>query len=209
MQIEHPKRETVRNLGYLKEEEVRKLLRIGYKSDRDRMIVKLQVVLGLRQIEIERLNLENLKRHGQHWVLEIHGKGRKELVEMNVTEKIAKELQDQHEPGAKPMFTTYGPSSTGGRMTTSIIRKTTTYYLDKAGFNLKEITPHRLRATAAVMLLVDRLREGVDRRQARWECQEMLRHEDQNVTRIYIKEADKILRRGQQTGEMRNQEKYG
>lgn len=162
---------------YLTLEESRRLLMAvdGKNQSRDYCILCLFLNCGLRISEMVGLNLTDIRQ--DH--LLIHGKGSKErIVYMNAASINAlnawlddrKKIHTNHE---NAVFL----SSRRKRISVDAIQLMVRKTLLKAGLDASSISPHKLRHTAATLML----HNGVDVRT----LQEVLGHENLNTTQIY------------------------
>lgn len=187
---------------YLKAPQIQTLLGIGYKYERDRIMLNLMCVLGIRLIEVCRLDHSDIKNYSGHWILSIHGKGRTRLdmFDMNLSDELANDIKslistNKTQGENAPIFQSYATNGTGGRITTGLLWSICRKSIKKSGFDVQLVTPHCLRKSAGVLLLVTLLEKGTDKQLAKLHCKEMMRHKDIKTTEIYLKEAEKIERR--------------
>ncbi|MCR4934993.1 MAG: tyrosine recombinase XerC [Oscillospiraceae bacterium] len=162
---------------YLSLEESRRLLRAveGRQRTRDYCILCIFLNCGLRISEIVGLNLGDLR--ADH--LRVAGKGGKERV-VFLNDAVAEALNDYlalrtnlkaTEPGA--LFLTASGSRVSRAAVHAMVKKT----LLRAGLDAEHYSAHKLRHTAATLML----QNGVDVRT----LQELLGHEHLNTTQIY------------------------
>ena len=152
-------------------------------SKRDYAILALMVTAGLRCIEVERANIEDLRTAGDSAVLYIQGKGHEEKTEYvkivpQVETAIREYLKARGENyGKAPLFASASNNSRGGRMTTRSISRIVKSHMIEAGYNSDRLTAHSLRHTCATLNL---LNGGTPQ-----ETQQLLRHTSLNTTMIY------------------------
>ncbi len=162
---------------YLSLEESRRLLNAveGRQRTRDYCILCIFLNCGLRISEIVGLNLSDLR--ADH--LRVAGKGGKERV-VYLNDAVAAALNDYlalrstlkaTEPGA--LFLTASGSRVSRAAVHAMVKKT----LLRAGLDAEHYSAHKLRHTAATLML----QNGVDVRT----LQELLGHEHLNTTQIY------------------------
>ena len=156
----------------------------GLNSERDYCILCLFLNCGLRISEIVEMNLNDLRT--DHLI--IHGKGGKErVVFLNDTcvEAINDYLVKRRAAavtGERAFFLSSRKQRIGRGAIHSMIKKT----LLRAGLDAESFSAHKLRHTAATLML----QNGVDLRT----LQELLGHEHLNTTEIYTHIEDTQLR---------------
>ena len=172
---------------YLTLEESRRLLSAvdGKNKERDYCILCLFLNCGLRISEMVGLNLTDIRSDS----LLIHGKGSKERV-VYLNDASAQALngwlairKDIATTDKNAVFL----SSRRKRMSVDAIQVMVRKTLLKAGLDASHISPHKLRHTAATLML----QNGVDVRT----LQEVLGHENLNTTQIYTHIANAELKR--------------
>ena len=152
-------------------------------SKRDYAILALMVTAGLRCIEVERANIEDLRTAGDSAVLYIQGKGHEEKTEyVKVVPQVEKAIREYlktrgESNGKAPLFASASNNSRGGRMTTRSISRIVKSHMIEAGYNSDRLTAHSLRHTCATLNL---LNGGTPQ-----ETQQLLRHTSLNTTMIY------------------------
>ena len=152
-------------------------------SKRDYAILTLMVTTGLRCIEVERANIEDIRTAGDSAVLYIQGKGHEEKTEYvkivpQVERAIWEYLKARGENyGKAPLFASASNNSRGGRMTTRSISRIVKDHMKAAGYDSSRLTAHSLRHTCATLNL---LNGGTPQ-----ETQQLLRHTSLNTTMIY------------------------
>lgn len=170
---------------YLSLEESKKLLAsVGGKNpERDYCIICLFLNCGLRISELVGLNLADIKE--DH--LNVHGKGNKErVVYLNTAtiEAINNWLVARNEMGPrdeKALFLSQRRTRISVDSVQTVVRNT----LKRAGLDTALYSPHKLRHTAATLML----QNGVDVRT----LQDVLGHENLNTTQIYTHVANSQL----------------
>lgn len=186
------------------EESVRLLKYFKDKSKRDYAMVNLMLRMGLRTIEVARLNVG--------WIRTVHGRRRMQVwrkgmdrASTKVTlglpdpawlpiEEYLKEREDISDD--QPLFTTegYGSHSNGSafkahsneRMSTRLIQMIVKKGLRAIGLDSHEYSAHSLRHTCAVMMLV----KGASMN----DIQRQLGHASPNTTMIYLKSLERRQR---------------
>lgn len=156
---------------------------------RDYALLTLMLTTGLRTIELERANIEDIRTAAGASVLFIQGKGRDEKSEYvklapNVERAIRAylSLRGVNDPKA-PLFATSGNRNQNGRLSTRSIRRLVKEHLRECGLDSDRLTAHSLRHTAGTLALLN----GSSIR----EVQQLLRHSNINTTMIYAHELDR------------------
>ena len=172
---------------YLTLDESRRLLSAvdGKNAQRDYCILCLFLNCGLRISEMVGLNLTDIRQDS----LLIHGKGSKERV-VYLNPASAKALNDWLQvrkdiPTADKNAVFLSNRRT--RMSVDAVQVMVHKTLLKAGLDASHISPHKLRHTAATLML----QNGVDVRT----LQEVLGHENLNTTQIYTHIANAELKK--------------
>ncbi|MDR3310368.1 MAG: tyrosine recombinase XerC [Oscillospiraceae bacterium] len=169
---------------FLSLEQSQELLRgvSGANTVRDRCILTLFLNCGLRISEVTGLNLNDIGAES----LRVNGKGGKErTVYLNDACAASINAYLQVRAGLTPpkaderaLFLTGGNhTGTRNRMTTGAVHALVKKHLIAAGISPTDYSAHKLRHTAATLML----RSGVDVRT----LQELLGHEHLNTTQIY------------------------
>jgi len=183
--------------GHLKEgltvEEVKSLIRSIDKSSligkRDFAFIYLMLKCGLREIEVIRANIEDLRPKGSEKVLYVQGKAWSSkndfvIVLPKVYKVIDTYLRHRKTASTKEaLFASCGNRSRG-RLSTRAIRERVNCYLTKAGIKRKTITAHSLRHTCATLAL--------EAGAPIFEVKNMLRHSKIETTMIYAHEVNRI-----------------
>ena len=152
-------------------------------SKRDYAILALMVTAGLRCIEVERANIEDLGTAGDSAVLYIQGKGHEEKNEyVKIVPQVETAIRDYLKTrgeyyGKAPLFASASNNSKGARMTTRSISRIVKDHMKAAGYDSDRLTAHSLRHTCATLNL---LNGGTPQ-----ETQQLLRHTSLNTTMIY------------------------
>lgn len=157
---------------------------------RDYAIFALMVTGGLRDIEVHRANIEDLRTLGDSTVLFLQGKGRQERAEYvkvptEVERAIRASLADRTDTQPdKPLFISMSNNSKGQRMTTRSISGIIKGSLKRAGYDSHTLTAHSLRHTAVTLSLL-----GGNSLQ---EVQQFARHSNIATTQIYAHNLDRM-----------------
>ena len=160
------------------------------QGKRDYAIVTLMLTAGLRDIEVSRAAVEDLRTVGNNTVLYIQGKGKDEKADYVIipaqTEKaIRSYLQARgNRSAAEPLFTSLSNNSTGHAMTTRSISGVCKAAMQKAGYDSDRLTAHSLRHTAVTLALIA---NGGNIQEA----QQFARHANISTTQIYAHNLEK------------------
>jgi integrase/recombinase XerC len=179
---------------YLTSRQVREVLdnikRDSVQGIRDYAILSLMVTCGLRDIEVSRANIADMRTLGDHTVLYVQGKGRQEKTEfVKISEPVERAIRDYLKTRGEvaeeePLFTSLSNNSTGKRLTTRSISGTVKTRLKQAGFNSDRLTAHSLRHTAVTLSLL----AGKELA----EVQQFARHANIATTMIYNHSLDRM-----------------
>ena len=186
---------------YLTSSQVKGVLR-GIERDtpqgrRDYAIFALMVTGGLRDIEVHRANIEDLRTLGDSTVLYLQGKGREERAEYvkvpaEVETAIRASLADRQDlQGSQPLFISLSNNSKGERISTRSISGSIKGSLIKAGYDSDRLTAHSLRHTAVTLSLL-----GGNSLQ---EVQQFARHANIATTQIYAHNLDRAKNKCEST----------
>jgi integrase/recombinase XerD len=175
-------------------EQARKVLKnlkhTNMENTRDYAIINLLIRTGLRTIEIERANIEDIRQEAGQALLYIQGKGRDDKDAFVIlTEETLNPLQNYFKKRGKvkpiePLFTSHSDRNTGGRLTTRSLRRIVKQGLRGVGIDNDRITAHSLRHTAVTLSLLG----GATIQ----ETQALARHSNINTTMIYAHNIDRI-----------------
>ena len=178
---------------YLTTDQVKSILALMDRDTpqgrRDYAIFTLMVACGLRDIEIHRANIEDLRTLGNGTVLYLQGKGKEEKADfVKVPPQIEKAIRDtlSDRPTAtenSPLFISLSNNSKGKRMSTRSISGIIKTAMKKAGYNSDRLTAHSLRHTAVTLALLGG--------QTLEEVQQFARHTRITTTQIYAHNLDK------------------
>lgn len=178
---------------YLTSSQVKAILKRIDRTDaqgrRDFAIFALMVTGGLRDIEVHRANIEDLRTLGDSTVLYLQGKGREERAEyIKITPEVEKAIRAsltdrKSTDGKSPLFISLSNNSNGERISTRSISGTIKHYLRIAGYDSERLTAHSLRHTAVTLSLL-----GGKTLQ---EVQQFARHSNISTTQIYAHNLDR------------------
>lgn len=150
------------------------------KGKRDYALLALMLTTGIRTIEAQRANVEDLRTLGGQAVLYLQGKGHQERSSyVKLADPVEAAIRDylKARGPAEALFTSESRNSYGERTTTRSISRIVKDYLKAAGMDSDRLTAHSLRHTAATLNL---LAGGSIE-----ETQQLLRHSNINTTLIY------------------------
>jgi len=151
---------------------------------------------GLRTIEVERANIEDMKPGRTGAVLYIQGKGwdsKDQYISLAAPVEAAIRAYLLTRAGAQgkdPLFASTSNNSAGGRMTTRSISGIVKDRMRAAGIDSDRLTAHSLRHTAGTLNL---LNGGTLQ-----ETQQLLRHSNINTTMIYLHNLERAANRSEQ-----------
>ena len=163
---------------------------------RDFAMILLSVTGGLRIIEMQRADIQDMQTVKGQRVLYIQGKGRDSKDEyVKLIPEVAAAIDDylQNRPPYKknePLFTGTSNRNRGGRMTVPTISKNIKQVFQAAGYDSSKLTAHSLRHTSNTMLF----KAGADL----FTVQKHARHSDPKTTEIYLHILDKEASRNEQ-----------
>lgn len=164
---------------------------------RDYAIFALMVIGGLRDIEVHRANIGDLRTLGDTTVLYIQGKGREEKADLikvpaEVEKAVRVTLIDRENPNPEePLFISLSNNSRGNRISTRSISGLIKKAMKKAGFSSDRLTAHSLRHTAVTLSLL-----GGNSLQ---EVQQFARHNNIATTQIYAHNLDRLTNKCENT----------
>lgn len=172
----------------LTKEEIDKVLSVC-KDNRERLMIKLMINLGLRCNEVVNIQLEDFYDDKGVIMLKVLGKARNGLKQDSI--KVDDRLFDMitsyvREYGiTNYLFTSTSNHNKNGKLTTKTIRVTITGLFKKAGLDMNMLSSHSTRHTTVELLLEN----GVDIR----EVSEFVRHRSISTTMIYSKEINQRI----------------
>lgn len=167
------------------------------KGKRDYSIIALMATGGLRDIEVSRANIEDLKQLGGCTVLYLQGKGREERTDfIKVVPAVEKPIRAylrtrQKAAGKHPLFTSLSNNSRGQRLSPRSISSIVKSRLVSAGYNSERLTAHSLRHSAVTLSLIGGLPLE--------EVQQFARHRSISTTQIYAHNLERIKNRSEDT----------
>ena len=151
------------------------------KGKRDYAIIALMVTCGLRDIEVSRANVADLRTRQNSTVLYIQGKGKDDresfVVVPDSLETVIRDYLKARGGNSKALFTSNSNHGKGDRLTTRSISRIVKTAMINAGLDSDRLTAHSLRHTAVTQALI----AG----QTLQEVQQFARHSNINTTLIY------------------------
>lgn len=167
----------------LSKEEISKVLDVC-KDNRERLMVKMMINLGLRCNELVNIQLEDFYDDKGVIMLKVLGKARNGLKQDSI--KVDNRLFDMISDYVREysitdyLFTSTSNHNKNGKLTTKTIRLTITNLFKKANLDMNMISTHSLRHSTVELLLEN----GVDLK----EVSEFVRHKSIEVTLLYSRE---------------------
>lgn len=160
------------------------------EGKRNYALIHLLLTTGLRTIEIERANIEDIRNVANNSVLYIMGKGRDTKDEyVKLTYETLKAINEylntrNIKDDKEPLFISLSDRTNGQRLKTRSIRDIVKKAYKNIGINSDKITTHSLRHTAITLSLIG----GTPLQ----EVQQMARHSNINTTMIYAHNLKRI-----------------
>ncbi len=160
------------------------------EGKRNYALIHLLITTGLRTIEIERANIEDIRNIANNSVLYVMGKGRDTKDEyVKLTYETLKAINDylairKSTNPKEPLFISFSDRTNGQRLKTRSIREIIKKAYINIGINSDKITTHSLRHTAITLSLLG----GTPLQ----EVQQMARHSNINTTMIYAHNLKRI-----------------
>ena len=167
------------------------------RGKRDYAIIALMITGGLRDIEICRADIGDLRLIGDSSVLYLQGKGREERTEyVKIVPEVERALRSylkirQRPQKKQPLFASLSNNSRGERLSTRTISSIVKGRLRAAGYDSERLTAHSLRHTAVTLSLMGGL--PLD------EVQQFARHRNISTTQIYAHNLDRARNRSEET----------
>lgn len=162
------------------------------EGKRNYALVNLLIRTGLRTIEAERANIEDIRAEAGEALLYIQGKGRDSKDAFVVlTEATLQPIREYlkargRTPESAPLFASESDRNSGGRLTTRSISRIAKNALIAAGYDSDRLTAHSMRHTAVTLSLL----AGATVQEA----QQLARHSSINTTMIYAHNIDRIAK---------------
>ena len=182
----------------LSPEQARKVLdsiiRVTLIGKRDYAMINLMLRIGLRDIEVSRACIGDIRSDGDVSMIFVHGKGRSEksdflLLDEEALSPIEEYLDERARlrgklRGHDPLFASESNNNRGGKMSPISISAIVKTALRNAGFDSDRLTAHSLRHSAITFSL----QGGATEREA----QEMARHSSITTTMLYSHHIDRV-----------------
>ena len=127
------------------------------KGKRNKAMILLSVENGLRIIEIQRANVEDLETIDNQTRLFIQGKGKQEKTDfVNLSKELSELIEEYissrgNPKGSEPLFTTTGTRRKNERIEITSISRIIKSIFKENGFNSRKLTPHSLRHTSGTI----------------------------------------------------------
>jgi integrase/recombinase XerD len=159
------------------------------KGKRDYAIILLCITGGLRIIEIQRANIEDLELIDNQARLWIQGKGKDTKNQyVKIIPEVAEAIRDYLSTRINPkkseaLFTSTSNRSTNERIAETSISRLLKTIFKKSGFNSRKLTPHSLRHSSSNILY--EITSDIEK------VREHSRHSDISTTQIYINHYDR------------------
>lgn len=167
------------------------------EGKRNYALIHLLITTGLRTIEIERSNIEDIRTIGSQAVLYIQGKGHDDKDEyVKLTYETLKALNEylitrNNKDDKQPLFISLSDRSNGERLKTRSIRDIIKKAYKNIGIDSDKITAHSLRHTAITLSLIG----GATIQEA----QQLARHTNINTTMIYAHNLNRLDNKAEQS----------
>lgn len=168
-------------------EQIKKVL-TSITNVRDYALLSLMTTCGLRTIEIERANIEDIQTIGNINVLFVQGKGKDEKAEYVVLPNqvyiALKTYISTRKDNNNALFISISNKSNGKRLVTRSIRGIVKQYFRNNDLDSSRLSAHSLRHTAGTLALLSG--SSIE------EVQQMLRHKKIDTTMIYLHHLERV-----------------
>lgn len=160
------------------------------REKRDYAILSFMLRPGLRDIEVVRADVGDVKPHSGVMALFVHGKGRSEkddfvVLTDSLLADINRYLAERGNPSpAEPLFASTSNRNKGGRLTTRSVSGIVKKALRSIGLDSERYTAHSLRHTSVTYALLGGATVE--------EAQKMARHADISTTMVYAHHVDRV-----------------
>ena len=151
------------------------------KDIREKLLLSLVVSCGLRANEVANIQLEDIKRENDQYVVYVLGKGKQTKQDyVIIPDKVYKQIEEYVKEYniSDYLFVSTSNHNKGGKVTTRTLRRIVNNLYEKAGIKNDKIVFHSLRHTFATVSI----KNGEDIR----EVSQALRHKHLNTTEIYL-----------------------
>lgn len=159
------------------------------QGKRDYAMILLAITGGLRIIELQRADIQDIQVIKGQNVIYIQGKGRDEKDEyIKIIAEVREAIEDylntrKDTKRNDPLFTGTSNRAKGQRMTEPSISRLIKSIFKKAGYDSSKLTAHSLRHTSNTLLF----KSGADL----YKVQQHARHQDPKTTEIYLHAVDR------------------
>jgi integrase/recombinase XerD len=160
---------------------------------RNKAIIFLMLANALREVEVCRMNMNDITMSNGLYIIRIQGKGKKSKDDSIVVEPQAFDAINDYLVKRKdtkptdPLFSIHAFMRNNVRMRPQYVSEMISTYMVKAGVKSDRISPHSLRHTAAVFALMGG--------SSLYDVQLFLRHTNSSITEIYTRTIEKEIRR--------------
>ena len=166
------------------------------KGKRNKAIVTLMMICGLRSCEVVRANIGDLVNTCGKLFLHVHGKNRSDKSDMvaipAAVENLIRDYFSTRDDinDDSPLFTSTSNRNHGQRLQTQTISRMTKAAFRANGFNSSRLTCHSCRHTAALTMLMNNV--------SLLKIQMILRHKQISTTQIYLNHLDRLNNDGEE-----------
>ncbi len=193
--VRSPKKRNTFKKGYLRIEEVKKLLdsidRTTLVGKRDYALISIMVRAGFRRVEVCRMIVDDIK-NGEQATIMLQRKGHMEKdAEVGITDKMLEALHDYiicrgDLTELDYLFVSHARGYQKAVLTETMVSRIVKQRLRGIGLNSKFLTCHSLRHTAAILSL----KAGA----TIYDVQQMLGHVSIETTKIYLRAIEEETR---------------
>lgn len=198
--VKSPKVSTDHKRDALKAEDAKQVINnidtSSSKGKRDKAIVTLMMICGLRSCEVVRANIGDLVNTCGKLFLHVHGKNRSDKSDMvaipAAVENLIRDYLSTRDDinDDSPLFTSTSNRNHGQRLQTQTISRMTKAAFKANGFNSSRLTCHSCRHTAALTMLMNNV--------SLLKIQMILRHKQISTTQIYLNHLDRLNNDGEE-----------
>ena len=198
--VKSPKVSTDHKRDALKAEDAKQVINnidtSSSKGKRDKAIVTLMMICGLRSCEVVRANIGDLVNTCGKLFLHVHGKNRSDKSDMvaipAAVENLIRDYLSTRDDinDDSPLFTSTSNRNHRQRLQTQTISRMTKAAFKANGFNSSRLTCHSCRHTAALTMLMNNV--------SLLKIQMILRHKQISTTQIYLNHLDRLNNDGEE-----------
>ena len=198
--VKSPKVSTDHKRDALKAEDAKQVINnidtSSSKGKRNKAIVTLMMICGLRSCEVVRANIGDLVNTCGKLFLHVHGKNRSDKSDMvaipAAVENLIRDYFSTRDDinDDSPLFTSTSNRNHGQRLQTQTISRMTKAAFRANGFNSSRLTCHSCRHTAALTMLMNNV--------SLLKIQMILRHKQISTTQIYLNHLDRLNNDGEE-----------